>query len=107
MLIRIRCSGSRLGYKTSAINRLPIEIFAGADNLLDQTYSLGNDLNAFGGRYFNAAPARNYYAGIRLDFKVKQDNLILFLPSLSEVFITHFIPIYLTGFRNGSIEPSI
>lgn len=66
--------GSRLGYKTSSIKRLPLEIFAGADNLLDQTYSLGNDLNAFGGRYFNAAAARNYYAGIRLDFKVKQDN---------------------------------
>ncbi|MBP9924685.1 MAG: TonB-dependent receptor plug domain-containing protein [Cyclobacteriaceae bacterium] len=66
--------GSRLGYKTSSINRLPIELFAGADNLLDQTYSLGNDLNAFGGRYFNAAAGRNYYAGIRLDFKVKQDN---------------------------------
>lgn len=66
--------GSRLGYKTSSIKRLPLEIFAGADNLLDQTYSLGNDLNAFGGRYSNAAAARNYYAGIRLDFKVKQDN---------------------------------
>jgi iron complex outermembrane recepter protein len=41
------------------------QLFCGVDNLLNQTYSLGNDINAFGGRYFNAAPERNYYAGIR------------------------------------------
>lgn len=66
--------GSRFGYRTAAVSRLPFELFLGADNLLDQTYSLGNDLNAFGGRYFNAAPARNYYGGIRLNFMVKKDN---------------------------------
>lgn len=38
--------------------------FAGADNLLNQTYSLGNDINAVGGRYYNAALKRNYYLGI-------------------------------------------
>ncbi len=40
--------------------------FAGADNLFNTTYSLGNDINAFGGRYYNVAPGRNYYAGLRL-----------------------------------------
>lgn len=45
-----------------------LQIFAGADNLLNQVYSLGNDINAFGGRYFNAAPARNYYAGVTISF---------------------------------------
>lgn len=45
-----------------------LQFFAGADNLLDQVYSLGNDINAFGGRYFNAAPTRNYYAGISIVF---------------------------------------
>lgn len=45
-----------------------LEVFAGGDNLLDQRYSLGNDINAFGGRYFNAAPSRNYYAGLSLQF---------------------------------------
>lgn len=44
------------------------ELFAGADNLLDVSYSLGNDLNAFGGRYFNPAPGRNYFAGLRVTF---------------------------------------
>ncbi len=42
-------------------------LFAGADNLLNQQYSLGNDLNAFGGRYFNAAATRNYYFGCKIN----------------------------------------
>jgi len=42
-------------------------IFASADNILNQKYSLGNDLNAFGGRYFNAAPLRNFTVGIQLE----------------------------------------
>jgi iron complex outermembrane receptor protein len=43
-----------------------LEIYAGADNILNQKYSLGNDLNAVGNRYYNAAPLRNYYAGVNL-----------------------------------------
>jgi len=38
-------------------------LYIGVDNLLNQQYSLGNDLNAFGGRYYNAAPRRNFYFG--------------------------------------------
>lgn len=41
-------------------------LYAGADNVLNQRYSLGFDINAFGGRHFNAAPPRNYFTGIRL-----------------------------------------
>lgn len=52
----------------SAKNRLLFETFAGVDNLLDVDYSLGNDLNALGGRYFNYAAGRNYYAGIAIHF---------------------------------------
>jgi iron complex outermembrane recepter protein len=26
---------------------------------------LGNDLNAFGGRYYNAAPSRNFFGGVK------------------------------------------
>ncbi|WDF56179.1 TonB-dependent receptor [Mucilaginibacter sp. KACC 22063] len=43
-----------------------LEIYAGADNLLNQKYSLGNDLNAVGNRYYNAAPLRNFYAGFNV-----------------------------------------
>ncbi|WP_293947384.1 MULTISPECIES: TonB-dependent receptor [unclassified Sphingobacterium] len=45
-----------------------LNIFVGADNLLNQKYSLGNDINAFGGRYFNPAPLRNYYGGMNFNF---------------------------------------
>jgi iron complex outermembrane receptor protein len=44
------------------------EIYAGADNLLNEKYSLGNDLNAVGSRYFNAAAPRNYYVGFGVVF---------------------------------------
>jgi iron complex outermembrane receptor protein len=43
-----------------------MELFAGVDNLLDESYSLGNDLNAFGGRYYQPAPTRNWYGGVKL-----------------------------------------
>ncbi len=45
-----------------------LQLFAGADNLLNERYSLGNDINAFGGRYFNAAPPRNFYAGVAVNY---------------------------------------
>ncbi len=46
-----------------------VDIFIGGDNLLNQLYSLGNDINAAGNRYFNPAPVKNYYAGIRFSFQ--------------------------------------
>lgn len=45
-----------------------IQFFAGIDNLLNENYSLGNDINAFGNRFFNPAPKRNYYAGVKILF---------------------------------------
>jgi len=56
-------AGARIGLKKIA-KKLKYDFFVGVDNMLDQRYSLGNDLNAAAGRYYNAAPARNYYAGI-------------------------------------------
>jgi iron complex outermembrane receptor protein len=41
-----------------------MRIFLGGDNLLNETYSLGNDLNAFGKRYYNAASLRNFNVGL-------------------------------------------
>lgn len=55
---------AKLG-KSFTYRQTRINLFIGADNLLNQRYSLGNDINAFGNRYFNPAPARNWYAGIR------------------------------------------
>jgi iron complex outermembrane receptor protein len=59
---------AKIGWIGVKNEKLTLEFFAGADNLLDQKYSLGNDINAFGGRYFNAAPLRNFYGGINVKF---------------------------------------
>ncbi|WP_183567863.1 TonB-dependent receptor [Mucilaginibacter sp. SP1R1] len=41
-----------------------LEIYGGADNILNEKYSLGNDLNAVGNRYYNPSPLRNYTVGM-------------------------------------------
>jgi len=38
----------------------------GVDNVFNEKYSLGNDLNAAANRYYNPAPMRNYFVGIIL-----------------------------------------
>jgi len=43
-----------------------LELYAGADNLLNQHYSLGNDLNAAAARYYNPAALRNYFGGVNV-----------------------------------------
>ncbi len=55
----------RFGY-AKTLGSWDLELFAGVDNLLDESYSLGNDLNAFGGRYYQPAPTRNWYGGVKL-----------------------------------------
>ncbi|MFD2527243.1 TonB-dependent receptor family protein [Flavihumibacter stibioxidans] len=42
-----------------------VRFFAGADNLFNTQYSLGNDINAFGGRYYNLSAGRNFYVGLQ------------------------------------------
>jgi len=62
--------GARVGVKRQVGRHLLLEAFGGAENLTDTKYSLGNDLNAFGGRYFQPAADRNYYAGLNLSYKL-------------------------------------
>jgi iron complex outermembrane recepter protein len=62
--------GCQLGWKKN-LKKHRVNIFAGADNLLDEQYSLGNDINAAAGRYYNAAPRRNYYVGASLQWLAK------------------------------------
>lgn len=59
--------GSRLGFRSTAGKNFNYEVFAGVDNLLDKRYSLGNDLNAVGGRYYNTAAPRNFYFGVKVN----------------------------------------
>ncbi len=55
---------AKAGWQVPWHYRTRLNIYAGADNLLNQKYSLGNDLNAVGNRYYNPAPLRNFYAGV-------------------------------------------
>ncbi|MDO8366518.1 MAG: TonB-dependent receptor [Saprospiraceae bacterium] len=63
-LLQAKISWSRL-----LVKKVGIEIYVGLDNMLNEKYSLGNDINAFGGRYFNAAAPLNYYAGVNFNFR--------------------------------------
>ncbi|MBE8720511.1 TonB-dependent receptor [Sphingobacterium sp. Ka21] len=64
---------AKVNWTTKFIKSASIQFFLGVDNLLNEQYSLGNDINAFfgntdpiNGRYFNPAPPRNYYGGLKL-----------------------------------------
>lgn len=59
--------GGRIGFRSATNRNFAYEIFGGIDNALDKQYSLGNDLNALGGRYYNAAALRNFYFGVKLN----------------------------------------
>jgi iron complex outermembrane receptor protein len=47
---------------------ISVDLFVGVDNALNQVYSLGDDLNAAGGRYYNPAAARNFFGGCSVRF---------------------------------------
>jgi iron complex outermembrane receptor protein len=61
-------SQARLGFVKS-IRKLEFRIYAGVDNLLNEKYSAGYDFNAFGNRFYNPSPPRNYNGGLKLDFR--------------------------------------
>lgn len=55
--------GVRAGWSKTLNKKYKLNFYAGADNLLNEHYSLGNDINAAANRFYNAAPERNYYFG--------------------------------------------
>ncbi len=57
---------AKLAWTTGFMNKYQLQLFAGVDNLLNEKYSLGNDINAMGNRFYNAAAERNYYGGIKI-----------------------------------------
>jgi iron complex outermembrane receptor protein len=59
---------AKVGWTGLRMNKSSLEIYAGVDNLLNEQYSLGNDLNAAGSRYYNPAATRNFYAGLSYRF---------------------------------------
>ncbi len=59
---------AKAGWKVKLKQKHLVEVFLGVDNLLNEKYSLGNDLNPYGGRYYNPSPERNYFGGLKLFF---------------------------------------
>lgn len=57
---------AKASWQHNIAHKTRLELYAGADNLLNQKYSLGNDLNAVGSRYYNPAPLRNYFFGVNV-----------------------------------------
>jgi iron complex outermembrane receptor protein len=51
------------------LRKWKLHVYAGIDNLLNQAYSLGNDINAAGKRYYNPAAEQNYFLGLNLQFQ--------------------------------------
>jgi iron complex outermembrane receptor protein len=60
---------ARGGWRKTVLTHLELDVFAGLENATDRHYSLGNDLNAFGGRYYQPAPGRNFYGGTTVGWR--------------------------------------
>lgn len=58
-----------MGWRKDLSQKVSVDIYCLVDNLLNENYSLGNDLNAFSARYYQPAPGRNWLSGITLSFK--------------------------------------
>jgi len=65
--------GGRIGYSTM-IKKINLTLFAGVNNAFNAKYSLGNDINAAGGRYYNAAATANYFGGLTFQFNKAEKN---------------------------------
>ena len=46
-----------------------VEGFVGLNNVFDESYAANIRINAFGGRYYEPAPQRNMYAGLRIRYR--------------------------------------
>jgi iron complex outermembrane receptor protein len=59
--------GGRAGWK-ARLGALEADFFVAGDNLLNEQYSLGHDLNAAGGRYYNPGSTRGFFLGVNLQY---------------------------------------
>ncbi|WP_316803984.1 TonB-dependent receptor [Pedobacter nototheniae] len=56
----------KAGIRSLKIEKAQLDVFAGINNLFNEKYSLGNDLNAANDRYFNPAAGINFYTGFSI-----------------------------------------
>lgn len=54
--------------KLLTIADLPVNIYVGIDNVLNEKYSRGNNINVSGNSYYNPAPGINFFVGGKLNF---------------------------------------
>lgn len=54
--------------RTFAYDRLSIEPYAGVNNVFDEDYIGNVRINAFGGRFFEPAPDKHFFAGVNLRY---------------------------------------
>ena len=59
---------AKLGYKTNLLKNITADIFVSYERSFNNPYSLGYDLNAAAGRYFNPSSPENMYSGIQIKF---------------------------------------
>jgi iron complex outermembrane receptor protein len=64
----------RIDYNTHISRKLNLTLLGGINNLLNGKYSLGDDINVTGGRYYNAAPGRNFYVSAIFKFDGRDEN---------------------------------
>jgi len=60
----------KIGFRTLLSNKFILDIYAGGDNLLNQQYSLGFDINAFGSRFIQPAPGINWFGGVKINYNL-------------------------------------
>lgn len=63
-----RVWNSKITYSRTK-GKLPFNFWISLDNILNEKYSAGPDLNAVGSRYYNASPLRNYSIGLQVKLK--------------------------------------
>ena len=65
---------ARVSWKKSWGQHFYSELSASAEKVNAGIYSLGYDLNAFGNRYYNAAPKNNLWAGVKIGWEWQKNS---------------------------------
>lgn len=60
-------ANARVGW-TRHLGGWELTAFGGLNNMFDELYNSNVRINAFGGRYFEPAPERNYYGGVQVRY---------------------------------------
>ena len=60
----------KTGWRHTFAKKLNADLSFGIDNLLDERYSRGYDINAFGGRYYQPAPERNWFMTLTINYQL-------------------------------------